>query len=147
MRHDSTECWWHSQLLLCMNVSSLCDWHDKRCEWCSLTCYWSSLRCDWCSLSCHHCCQWWLEAELMKVWLTYWYPKDMIPTMRLVFKFIIIKKLAVVIFSWLVAPSHYQNQHWLIIREVQWHSNFAGANELTTFSFKSPRGQWVEVIV
>ena len=57
----------------------------------------------------------------------------------------------------LTAPSHYLEQSWLIISEVQWHSyqgNFTrGAstishqnpfeNYISKISFKFPRGQWV----
>ena len=57
----------------------------------------------------------------------------------------------------LMAPSHYLNQCWLIISEVQWHSSgcnftrdtsgFSHWNYLENYFskilFKSPRGQWV----
>ena len=55
-----------------------------------------------------------------------------------------------------MAPSHYLNQCWLIISEVQWHSyqgNFTRdasiishwnpfENYISKISFKFPRGQW-----
>ena len=67
--------------------------------------------------------------------------------------------LAQVMACCLTAPSHYLNQCWLFIREVQWQSpegNFtrnASAinyynqleNHLPKLSFKSPRGQWVNI--
>ena len=57
----------------------------------------------------------------------------------------------------LMAPSHYQNQCWLIISKVEWHSskgNFTRdtsavnhwnclKNWVPKMSFKFPRGQWV----
>ena len=65
--------------------------------------------------------------------------------------------LAQVMTCCLTAPSHYLNQCWLIISEVQWHSywgNFtrdaSTINHWNPFesyifkiSFKFPRGQWV----
>ena len=67
--------------------------------------------------------------------------------------------LAQVMVCCLTAPSHYLNQCWLIISEVQWHSyqcNFRRdaptINHLNPFenyifkiSLKFPRGQWVEI--
>ena len=43
----------------------------------------------------------------------------------------------------LAAPSHYLNQCWLIISEVQWHS-YPFENYISKFTFKFPRGQWVK---
>ena len=65
--------------------------------------------------------------------------------------------LAQVMACCLTAPSHYLNQCWLIISNVQWHSsegNFTRNNSaidhwnklenfLAKISFISPRGQWV----
>ena len=64
--------------------------------------------------------------------------------------------LAQVMACCLTAPSHYLNQCWLIISEVQWHSykdNFTYASTInhwnlfqnckSRISFKFPRGQWV----
>ena len=65
--------------------------------------------------------------------------------------------LAHVMACCLMAPSHYLNQCWLIIRGVMWHSSvnsFAGIaqdinsgyqfeKDILKISFKSPRGQWV----
>ena len=63
------------------------------------------------------------------------------------------------VMAWcLTAPSHYLNQCWLIISEVQWHSylgNFTRdtstinhqnqfQNYISKISFKFPRGQWVK---
>ena len=67
--------------------------------------------------------------------------------------------LAQVMTCCLTAPSHYLNQCWLIIREVQWHSfldNFTRdtstinhydtfENYITKISFNFPRGQWVNM--
>ena len=61
----------------------------------------------------------------------------------------------------LAAPSHYLNQCWFIISEVQWHSsegNFPRETSvinhqnlpeqyLSKIYFKSPRGQWVLIKV
>ena len=68
--------------------------------------------------------------------------------------------LAQVMACCLTAPSHYLNQCWLTISNVQWHpslSNFtrdASAishwnqleNYLPIILFKSPRGQWVKLL-
>ena len=68
--------------------------------------------------------------------------------------------LAQVMACCLSAPNHYLNQCWLIIIKVQWHSsepNFTRdtsatnhwnklENYLSKISFKSPRGQWVNLI-
>ena len=65
--------------------------------------------------------------------------------------------LAQVMACCLTAPSHYLNQCWLIISEVQWHSykgNFTRdastinplnlfQNYMSKISCKFPRGQWV----
>ena len=63
------------------------------------------------------------------------------------------------VMAWcLTAPSHYLNQCWLIISEVQWQlyeGNFArdastinhqnlSENYISKISFKFPRGQWVK---
>ena len=67
--------------------------------------------------------------------------------------------LAQVMACCLTAPSHYLNQCWLIIRGVLWHtseSSFAGIaqgidsgyefeKDILKNTFKSPRGQWVNV--
>ena len=67
--------------------------------------------------------------------------------------------LAQVMACCLTAPSHYLNQCWLIISKVQWQSpegnltrdasaiNYYNQleNYLPKISFKSPRGQWVNV--
>ena len=65
--------------------------------------------------------------------------------------------LAQVMACCLMAPSHYLNQCWLIVSEVQWqspgsnftrdtsamnHKNYI-ENYLSKLSLKSPRGQWV----
>ena len=65
-------------------------------------------------------------------------------------------KLAQVMACCLTAPSHYQNQCWLITTKDQWHSTVSNftrntsainhQNELENYSkmsFKSPRDQWV----
>ena len=60
----------------------------------------------------------------------------------------------------LMAPSHYLNQCWLIISEVQWHSYWGNStrdastiihydpfeNQISKISFKFPRGRWVNFI-
>ena len=65
--------------------------------------------------------------------------------------------LAQVMACCLTVPSHYLNQCWLIISEVQWHlyqGNFTRdasiinhwnlfENYMSKISFKFPRGQWV----
>ena len=67
--------------------------------------------------------------------------------------------LAQVMACCLMAPSHYLNQWWLIISEVQWHSyqgNFTRdastinhwnlfENYMSKITVKFPRGQWVKV--
>ena len=65
--------------------------------------------------------------------------------------------LAQVMACCLMAPSHYLNQCWLIISEVQWHSHWGNftrdastinhypfENYIYKISFKFPRGQWVK---
>ena len=66
--------------------------------------------------------------------------------------------LAQVMACCLTAPSHYLDQSWLIICEVQWHSyqfNFTRdastinhwnpfVNYISKISYKFPRGQWVK---
>ena len=68
--------------------------------------------------------------------------------------------LAQVMACCLMAPSHYLNQCWLIIRGVLWHtseSSFAGIAQgidsgyefekyILKNIFKSPRGQWVNIV-
>ena len=68
--------------------------------------------------------------------------------------------LAQVMACCLIAPSHYLNQCWLIINEVQWHSyqgNYTRdastinhknlfENYMSKMSFKIPRGQWIKLI-
>ena len=63
--------------------------------------------------------------------------------------------LAQVMACCLMATSHYLNQCWLIISKVQWHpsgSNFShqslrlARKYLSKILFKSPRGQWVNLI-
>ena len=65
--------------------------------------------------------------------------------------------LAQVMACCLTAPSHYQNQCWLIISKVQWHSSEGNSTIDTSpinhsnylgkyspkISFKCPRSQWV----
>ena len=69
--------------------------------------------------------------------------------------------LAQVMACCLTAPSHYLNQCWLIVRGVLWHtseSSFAGIaqgidsgyefeKDILKNIFKSPRGQWVKIIL
>ena len=69
--------------------------------------------------------------------------------------------LAQIMACCLTAPSHYLNQCWLIIRGVLWHtseSSFAGIaqgidsgyefeKDILKNIFKSPRGQWVNVVL
>ena len=60
----------------------------------------------------------------------------------------------------LLAPSHYLNQSWLMISESQWHQSEHISQEIPQalitlisfkihckISFKSPRGQWVNICV
>ena len=68
--------------------------------------------------------------------------------------------LAPVMACCLTAPSHYLNKCWLIISKVQWHpsqSNFTKdtsaishwkqfENYLSKMFFKSPKGQWVNIV-
>ena len=68
--------------------------------------------------------------------------------------------LAQVMACCLTAASHYLNQSWLIISEVQWHSyqgNFTRdastinhwnpiENYISKISFKFPRPQWVKIL-
>ena len=68
--------------------------------------------------------------------------------------------LAQVMACCLTAPSHYLNQCWLIISEIQWHSWLRTISQeipqpsitriilkiiYLKISFKSPRGQWVNM--
>ena len=66
--------------------------------------------------------------------------------------------LAQVMACCLMTPSHYLNQCWLIISEVQWHSYYGDftrdastishwnpfENYMSKIEFKFPRGQWVK---
>ena len=70
-----------------------------------------------------------------------------------------VSKLSQVMACCLTAPSHYLNQCWLIISKLHWHSyegnltldalaishKYHLENHLSKFSFKSPRGQWVNI--
>ena len=65
------------------------------------------------------------------------------------------------VMAWcLLAPSHYLNQSWLVISESQWHQSEHISQEIPQalitlisfkihckISFKSPRGQWVNICV
>ena len=62
------------------------------------------------------------------------------------------RDLGQVMACFLMAPSHYLNQCWLIISDVQWHSYQdkhqslkSVLNYISTISSKFPRGQWVKV--
>ena len=68
--------------------------------------------------------------------------------------------LAQVMACCLTAPSHYLNQCWLMISEVLWYSPDSHSTENTSYLLlkwvwnllfetvvKSPRGQWVNLIV